>query len=169
MQFIIIILKNHCAFSFYRYQSDKKLVVLKKGIVEELNFELHRIPTVHQQSNKLHTDVVSSTVDSVKSSVFSETAIPTTVKTTTVKPTLSSEHLTTVTASSESFALEFKHHHYDEMVAVLKKVVEKCPNISRLYSVGKSVLKRELYVLEMSDNPGLHEPGMYGSLTWQYY
>lgn len=167
MQFIIIILKNHYAFSFYRYQSDKKLVVLKKGIVEELNFELHRIPTVHQKSNKLHADV-SSTVDSVKSSVFSETAIPTTVKTTTVKPTPSNEHLTTVAASSEPFALEFKHHHYEEMVAVLKKVVEKCPNISRLYSVGKSVLKRELYVLEMSDNPGLHEPGMYDSLIWQY-
>lgn len=100
----------------------------------------------------------------MKSSVFSETVIPTTVKTTTVS-TPSSEHLASVSNSSEPFTLEFKHHHYEEMVGVLKSVVEKCPNISRLYSVGKSVLKRELYVLEMSDNPGLHEPGMYDSLT----
>lgn len=141
---------------------------MKKGIVEELNFELHRIPVVHQKPSKLHVDVLSSTVEPMKSSVLYETIIPTTVKTTTVKSTTSNEHLTTVSTSSEPSTLEFKHHHYEEMVAVMKNVVEKCPNISRLYSIGKSVLKRDLYVLEMSDNPGLHEPGMYDSLTWQF-
>lgn len=139
---------------------------MKKGIVEELNFELHRIPTVHQKENKLHVEVLSTTAEPMTSSVFSEAANPTTVKTTTVmSSTPSSEHLTAMSASSEPLSLEFKHHHYEEMVAVLKSVVKKCPNISRLYSVGKSVLKRELYVLEMSDNPGLHEPGMYDYIT----
>jgi len=54
----------------------------------------------------------------------------------------------------------FKHHHYPEMVAMLNKMNKDYPNITRLYSVGKSVEGRELYVIEISDNPGYHEPGM---------
>lgn len=31
------------------------------------------------------------------------------------------------------------------------------PNITRLYSIGKSVLGRELYVMEITNNPGTHD------------
>lgn len=54
---------------------------------------------------------------------------------------------------------EFRHHNYKEMEALLKKIVKARPDIARLYSIGKSVRGRNLYVLELSDNPGKHEPG----------
>ncbi|KAH8039917.1 hypothetical protein HPB51_009173 [Rhipicephalus microplus] len=54
---------------------------------------------------------------------------------------------------------EFKHHSQEELVAIFTNVTEKCPAITRLFSIGKSVEDRDLYFLEFSDNPGHHEPG----------
>lgn len=55
--------------------------------------------------------------------------------------------------------LNFHIHSYDEMVKTLKSRVSEYPSITRLYSIGKSVAGRELWVLEISDNPGVHEAG----------
>ncbi|XP_023652725.1 carboxypeptidase N catalytic chain isoform X2 [Paramormyrops kingsleyae] len=55
------------------------------------------------------------------------------------------------------WALEFRHHHYEELVQVLNSVHNMCPYISRLYSIGRSAAGRHLYVIEFSDNPGMHE------------
>jgi len=54
---------------------------------------------------------------------------------------------------------EFVYHHYEDMVSYLSFFSHKYPNITRLYSIGVSVEGRELYVLEISDNPGVHELG----------
>lgn len=54
-------------------------------------------------------------------------------------------------------AVTFRHHHYDDLVRTLYKVRNECPYITRLYSVGRSVKGRHLYVLEFSDHPGFHE------------
>ena len=54
---------------------------------------------------------------------------------------------------------EFKHHSYDALTSFLQDVEGKCSSIMRLYSVGKSVQQRELWVMEVTDNPGQHEPG----------
>ncbi|XP_040904080.1 probable carboxypeptidase X1 isoform X2 [Toxotes jaculatrix] len=55
--------------------------------------------------------------------------------------------------------LDFRHHNYKEMRKLMKSVNEACPDITRIYSIGKSYLGLKLYVMEISDNPGKHELG----------
>ncbi|XP_030621360.1 probable carboxypeptidase X1 [Chanos chanos] len=55
--------------------------------------------------------------------------------------------------------LDFRHHNYKEMRKLMKSVNEACPNITRIYSIGKSYAGLKLYVMEISDNPGKHELG----------
>ena len=53
----------------------------------------------------------------------------------------------------------FKHYNYLEMVRFLQSYANRYPHIASLYSIGTSVEGRILYVMEISDNPGIHEPG----------
>lgn len=56
-------------------------------------------------------------------------------------------------------AVEFKHHNNTEMAAALQQIHNACPDITRLYTLSEtSVNGIPLYVLEMTDNPGKHEP-----------
>lgn len=59
---------------------------------------------------------------------------------------------------------EFHHHHYDEMERFMRTFSETYPDITKLYSIGLSVQGRHLWVLEITDNPGKHEPGQLISL-----
>lgn len=52
----------------------------------------------------------------------------------------------------------FKHHNNEELLDVLTKVHNKCPNITRIYELThRSVNNWPLLVLEMTDKPGKHE------------
>lgn len=42
---------------------------------------------------------------------------------------------------------------------MMKVVNEMCPNITRIYNIGKSHSGLKLYAFEISDNPGEHEVG----------
>ncbi|CAK9809820.1 Carboxypeptidase D [Anthophora quadrimaculata] len=52
--------------------------------------------------------------------------------------------------------VEFKHHNYTVMEKYLKELNLNYPNITRLYSIGESVKGRQLYVMEVTENPGKH-------------
>lgn len=54
---------------------------------------------------------------------------------------------------------DFKHHNYTSMTNFLEKITQKYSHISRLYSIGQSVENRTLWAVEITDNPGIHEPG----------
>ncbi|XP_068161304.1 inactive carboxypeptidase-like protein X2 isoform X2 [Antennarius striatus] len=55
--------------------------------------------------------------------------------------------------------LDFRHHSYKDMRQLMKVVNEMCPNITRIYNIGKSHSGLKLYAIEISDNPGEHEVG----------
>ncbi|CAJ1080254.1 inactive carboxypeptidase-like protein X2 [Xyrichtys novacula] len=55
--------------------------------------------------------------------------------------------------------LDFRHHSYKEMRQLMKVVNEMCPNITRIYNIGKSHGGLKLYAIEITDNPGEHEVG----------
>ncbi|XP_029573445.1 probable carboxypeptidase X1 [Salmo trutta] len=56
--------------------------------------------------------------------------------------------------------LDFRHHNYKEMRKLMKSVTESCPDITHIYSIGKSHMGLKMYVMEISDNPGKHELGL---------
>ncbi|CAL8304319.1 unnamed protein product [Lota lota] len=55
--------------------------------------------------------------------------------------------------------LDFRHHSYKDMRQLMKVVNDMCPNITRIYNIGKSHNGLKLYAIEISDNPGEHELG----------
>ena len=54
---------------------------------------------------------------------------------------------------------KIQHHNYVMLTQFLVTVNKLFPAITKLYSIGKSVEGRELWVVEVSNNPGKHEPG----------
>ncbi|XP_071039016.1 carboxypeptidase D [Parasteatoda tepidariorum] len=133
-------------YSAYGYNSKVQLVVIKGNVTEEVNVELDPDSPVTQQN--LETSSTSPTPIKITES---------SVSTSEYVPSITLSHGSETDKKSD--VPLFKHHHYEEMVAIMKNVSQECSNISRLYTIGQSVDNRELYVIEMSDNPGIHEPG----------
>ncbi|XP_070835154.1 probable carboxypeptidase X1 [Chaetodon trifascialis] len=55
--------------------------------------------------------------------------------------------------------LDFRHHNYKEMRKLMKSVTDECPDITHVYTIGKSYNGLKLYVMVISDNPSKHELG----------
>ena len=62
---------------------------------------------------------------------------------------------------SQSFVDQY--HTFDEMEQILQDIAEDYPDITSLYSIGKSYEGRDVWCLEISDNPGVDEgePGVF--------
>uniref|UniRef100_A0A8C2WBC1 AE binding protein 1 n=1 Tax=Cyclopterus lumpus TaxID=8103 RepID=A0A8C2WBC1_CYCLU len=55
--------------------------------------------------------------------------------------------------------LEFKHHSYSDMVSLMKSVNAECPNITKVYSLGRSSKGLDILAIVISGNPTEHEIG----------
>lgn len=54
---------------------------------------------------------------------------------------------------------KFQYHNYESLVARLRELNDRYPTITSLYTIGKSVEKRDLWVMIISDQPLIHEAG----------
>lgn len=54
-------------------------------------------------------------------------------------------------------SMQFSHHSNAQMFSILKRVEDRCSDIAKTYSLGRSMEGRELLVIEFSNNPGQHE------------
>ena len=52
-----------------------------------------------------------------------------------------------------------RYHNYDALTKLLRDYANAYPHITQLFSVGKSVQNRELWVMRITDNPSVQEPG----------
>uniref|UniRef100_A0A4W5K1F1 AE binding protein 1b n=1 Tax=Hucho hucho TaxID=62062 RepID=A0A4W5K1F1_9TELE len=55
--------------------------------------------------------------------------------------------------------LDFRHHNYSDMVTMMKSVSEECPNITSMYSLGRSSKGLDILAMVISGNPTEHEIG----------
>ena len=49
------------------------------------------------------------------------------------------------------------YHNYSELTSFLEDISNQYPDITRLFSIGQSVQGRELWVMEISNNPGYND------------
>lgn len=60
------------------------------------------------------------------------------------------------------FAIQLPIVHF--FMQMMKVINEECPNITRIYNIGKSFQGLKMYAMEISDNPGEHETGQIHSV-----
>ena len=65
------------------------------------------------------------------------------------------KELTHQSINTENPLLEY--HNYNELTDFLENIANQYPEITDLYSIGQSVQGRELWMMNITDNPGVNE------------
>lgn len=134
-------------------------VQVQEGKATEHNFTLAHVVNEAAGSTSATTDSLPSTHSpNVPSTTTSpsdsaQTQMVTSERNNTSPPSLPPEHIPIQPQ-------KFRHHNYADMELFLRKYSSEFPSITSLYSVGRSVEHRELYVMVISVNPMVHELGM---------
>ena len=69
------------------------------------------------------------------------------------------EYMAWLKANSPKENRLLDYHDYEELTAYMQDYANRYPNITNLFSIGQTVAGRELWVMEISDNPGQTELG----------
>lgn len=134
-------------------------VQIMEGKATELNFTLVPVGSEAAGSTTVATDSMLSTNDpnipttTTSTSNSTQTWVVSPEGNTNSHPSLPPEH-------QPIQPQVFRHHNYADIELFLRKYNSEFPSIVHLYSVGRSVEHRELYVMVISDNPTVHEHGM---------
>ena len=102
----------------------------------------------HRTKNDVHAFVTDEEYNQISNMGFGITEIPNQAK-------LYFQEL--ISNNQDSRNPMRSYHNYDELTDFLQEINSQYPDITNLLSIGQSVQGRELWVLEVSDNPGLNE------------
>lgn len=61
--------------------------------------------------------------------------------------------------AADPYQIDFKYHNYDRMTKFLRQTSSRFPSLTALYSIGKSVQGRDLWVMVVSASPYEHMIG----------
>ena len=113
-------------------------------VLVQMNIDLDH----HRTKNDVHAFVTDEEYNQISNMGFGITEIPNQAKLYFQQLTSNNHDLRDPMRS---------YHNYDELTDFLQEINSQYPDITNLLSIGQSVQGRELWVLEVSDNPGLNE------------
>ncbi|KAM9468797.1 carboxypeptidase D [Clarias gariepinus] len=131
-------------------------VQVSEGKATELNFTLAPLVTENVSLTTTLLTLPSTTPTTKSNSVQINSSTPGGDTKVSETPSTSSESAPRPQPHQPQL---FRHHHNKDMEFFLGRLSNTYSSITRLYSIGKSVQGVPLWVMEISDNPGKHEPG----------
>ena len=113
-------------------------------VLVQINIDLDH----HRTNHKVHAFVTDEEYNQIFNMGFGITDIPNQAKLYYQQLTSNNHDLRDPMRS---------YHNYDELTDFLQGINSQYPDITNLISIGQSVQGRELWVLEVSDSPGVNE------------